>query len=96
MKIKLNRKLGKVKAFVFTLCGCSIKKLTWLFLGLAIGEQLISVSLEYLITGEVFAHWFDAVFMFVIASAYFYFSYALGDFLLDLALNAEIEKDTSQ
>lgn len=94
MKIKLNRKIGKIKAFVFSLCACSIRNLTFLFLGLAFGEQFISASLEYLITGETFEHWFDPVFLFVIASSYFYFAYELGDFLLDLNLNAEVEKDT--
>ena len=93
MKIKLNRNVGKVNAFVFTLCSCSIKNLTYLFLGLAFGEQFISSGLEYLITGETFEHWFDSVFLILIAGVYFYFAYELGDFLLDLTLNAEVEKD---
>ena len=93
MKIKLNRNIGKVNAFVFSLCGCSIKNLTYLFLGLALGEQCISAGLEYLITGETFEHWFDSVFLITIAGAYFYFTYGLGGFLLDLAINAEVTKD---
>jgi hypothetical protein len=94
MKIKLNRNIGKVKAFVFTLCGCSIKSLTYLFLGLALGEQFISAGIEYLIYGETFEHWFDSAFLMAISGTYFYFAYELGDFLLDLTLNAEVEKDT--
>lgn len=91
MKIKLYINIGKVKAFVFSLCGCSIKNLTFLFLGLAFGEQFISAGVEYLIYGETFEHWLDSVFLIVISGAYFYFSYELGYFLLDLFLNADAE-----
>jgi len=96
MKIKLNRKVGKINAFVFTLCSCSVKNLTYLFLGLAFGEQFISAGLEYLITGETFEHWFDSVFLITISVAYFHFTYELGDFLLGLTLNAEATKDTNK
>tara|TARA_R110000851_G_scaffold313615_1_gene475305 strand:- start:33 stop:311 length:279 start_codon:yes stop_codon:yes gene_type:complete len=91
--IKLNRKVGKVKAFVFSLCSFSIKSMTYLFLGLAIGEQFISASIEYLIYGETFNHWFDSVFLMVLSGTYFYFAYELGDFLLDLVLNGESSKE---
>jgi hypothetical protein len=96
MIIKLNRKVGNVKAFVFTLCSCSIRNLTWLFIGIAFGEQLISSSIEYIVTGETFGHWFDSAFLFAVASLYFYFAYELGDFLLDLTLNAEVKQDNNK
>lgn len=91
MKVKLNRSTGKVNAFVFALCGLSVRNLTFLFVGIALGEQMISVAVEYLIFGERFQHWFDSVFLFCLTSAYFHFSCELGDFLLDLHLNGEIK-----
>ncbi|RLV60959.1 hypothetical protein D5018_03715 [Parashewanella curva] len=91
MKIKLNRKLGKTKAKIFALTSLSIKNMTWLFLGLLVGTQLMMAGVELLVWGETFQHWGDSISFIVIASAYFYYSNALGEFLLDLHLNAEVE-----
>ena len=94
MKITLNRKLNRHKAKIFALCSFNIKNLTFLFFGLLFAEQLISASIEYMIWGETFKHWVDTVAFLVIANAYFYYSNELGEFLLDLQLNAEIKDDT--
>lgn len=89
MKLKINTKLSKSKAKIFALCGMNIQKMTFLFFGLFLGEQLISMAIEYLIWGETFKHWFDSVFFVFLSASYFYYSNALGEFLLDLHLNAE-------
>lgn len=93
MKVRLNRKIGKVYSFVFSLCGCSIKSLTCWFLGIAFAEQFLSMAVELALFGETFQHWFDSVFLAFLAICYFHFSYALGDFLLDLALNGDKSDD---
>jgi len=92
-RIKLTRKLSRLERFVFSTCACSIRNLTWLFLGIALGEQFISAAIEYFITGESFVHWFDYVFLYALSMTYFYYAHQLGDFLLDLTLNAEVEEE---
>ena len=64
--------------------------MTFLFFGLLMGEQLISAGIEYLIWGETFKHWLDSVYFVVLANLYFYYTNALGEFLLDLHINAEV------
>lgn len=92
MKIKLNKKLNRHKAKVFTLCRFNIRSLTYLFFGVLFGQQFISAGIEYLFWGETFKHWGDSVFMVAITGAYFYYANELGEFLLDLHLNAEVDE----
>ena len=90
MNIKTNAKIkGKVKAWVFSLCGCSVRNMTWLFIGVFLAEQGVSIAIEYLIWGEHFTHGFDRFFTGWLACMYFLYIHSLGDFLLDLTLNAE-------
>lgn len=89
MKLKLNYKLNRNKAKLFALCNFNIRNMTVLFLGIVIAQQLISAAIEYLLFGETFKHWGDSVFFILIANAYFYYTNALGCFLLDLQLNTE-------
>lgn len=88
-KLKLKCKLSRSKAKIFALCNFNIKNMTYLFMGIFFGEQLISASIEYLIWGETFKHFVDPVFFTLLACSYFYYTNALGEFLLDLQLNAE-------
>lgn len=90
MKIKLDRKLGKSKMKLFALCNFNISKMTWLFIGIFLAEQGISVSIEMLLVGDISHHWFDSVFLIALSGLYFHYSNALGEFLLDLHLNAEV------
>ena len=93
MDIKLSYKLRREKAKLFALCNFNIKNMTYLFFGLLLAQQLLSASIEYFIWGYTFKHWGDAIFFTLLASAYFYYSNALGEFLLDLQLNSECVKD---
>ena len=88
MIIKLDSKLRRHKIMLFVLCSFNIKKMTWLFIGLLFAEQAISMSVEKLATGGYFQHWFDSLFLFFISAAYIYYTNAMGEFLLDLHLNA--------
>lgn len=90
-QIKLNYKMGKLKGKIFMLCGLSIRKMTVFFIGLWLAIQGIFVSLEFLIFGEFFPHIGDSLVTIFIASAYIYYSHALGDFLLELQLKGEVE-----
>jgi len=92
MKIKLNSKLSRSRAKVFALCNFNIMKMTYLFFGILFCEQLISAGIEYFVWGETFSHWVDYIFLILIANAYLYYANALGEFLLDLHLNAEVEE----
>lgn len=91
MKLKLNYKLRREKAKLFALCNFNIKNMTYLFFGLFLGEQLISASVEYLIWGDTFKHWGDPIFFTLLSGAYFYYTNALGELLLNLHLNAKEE-----
>jgi len=82
MIIKLDSKLRRLKIMLFVLCSFNIKKMTWLFIGLLFAEQAI------IATGGYFQHWFDSLFLFFISAAYIYYTNAMGEFLLDLHLNA--------
>jgi len=93
MRIMINRKLSKHKAKIFTLCSFNIKSLTYLFFGVLFGQQFISAGIEYAFWGETFKHWGDSVFVGLICGAYFYYANELGEFLLDLHLNAEVIED---
>lgn len=90
MRIKLNRSIGKVESTIFSLCQFNISHMTWLFIGIFLAEQGLSVSIEMMIYGEHFSHWFDYVFLMVLTTSYFYYTNELGKFLLDLILNAEV------
>ena len=89
MNVKLNYKMSKDKRFVFSLCTMDAKKLTWVFIGIFVFEQLLSASVEYLIFGEIFHHWFDSLITGFIGGSYFYYLHALGDFLLKLITESE-------
>ena len=93
MKLTLNKKLSRHKAKVFVLCSFNIKNMTFLFFGLLLGEQLISAGIESIFWGETFRHGGDSVAFILTANVYFYYSNELGEFLLDLTLNAEVEDD---
>ena len=90
--IRLNRKLGKLKAKIFCLCGLSIRKMTAFFFGLWLATQGISASIEYLIWGALFPHIGDSIITLTLSVVYIYYSHELGDFLLDLQLNAKVEE----
>lgn len=92
MDVRLNRKIGKAKAFVFTLCACSTRNLTFMFFGVVVAQQLISASIEFLLFGEAFPHWIDSAFFITASCSYLYFLYELGDFLLDIAMNGKEDK----
>ena len=90
MNIKTKAKIkSKLKMKVFVLCSMSIKNMTWLFIGLYLAEQAISMAIEYLIWGEHFNHGFDHLFIGWLAGMYLAYANALGEFLLDLTLNSE-------
>jgi len=93
MRIMINRKLSRHKAKIFTLCSFNIRSLTYLFFGVLFGQQFISAGIEYAFWGETFEHLGDSVFMVLITGAYFYYANELGEFLLDLHLNAEVIED---
>jgi hypothetical protein len=82
----MNIKLGKFKGKLFVLCGLNIKKMTWLFIGIWLAEQGASIAIEFLFFGENFPHAFDSYFTLALVSAYFYYTNALGEFLLELAV----------
>ena len=90
MKLKLNSKLSRHKAKLFSLCGFNIKNMTFLFAGILFSEQLISAGVEYIIFGETFKHYGDSVFFILLANIYLYYTNELGEFLLDLNLHAEV------
>lgn len=94
MRIKLNRKLSRSKAKVFTLCNFNIRSMTFLFFGILVAVQITSAGIEYLVYGETFKHWGDSLFFVLISGAYFYYSNALGEFLLDLHLNSEVVEES--
>jgi hypothetical protein len=80
MKVKLN----KIDRWVLSLVAMDVKKLTALFIGLFIAEQLLSYSLEIAIAGQGFFHWFDLVFTWSLIVAYFHYLSKLGDLLLGI------------
>jgi len=80
MKVKLN----KIDRWVLSLVAMDVKKLTWLFMGLFIAEQICSYSIERAITGQGFQHWFDLVFTWSLTVTYFYYLSKLGDLLLGI------------
>ena len=90
MNLKLNSKLSRHKAKLFSLCGCNIKNMTFLFAGVLFSEQLISAGVEYIVFGETFNHYFDSLFFIFLANVYLYYTNELGEFLLDLNLHAEV------
>lgn len=90
--IRVNRKLGKLKAKIFCLCGLSIRKMTAFFFGLWLASQGISASIEFLIWGELFTHIGDSIITLTLSVMYIYYSQELGDLLLDLQFNEEVEK----
>ena len=91
MNIVSTYKLGKIKAKIFVLCGLKIRNMTWLFLGIWLAQQGISMSIEFLLFGDLFPHAIDSIFTIFISTCYFYYVNELGDFLLDLHLNGKVQ-----
>ena len=92
-----GRKMGKIKAKLFCLCALSVRRMTVYFVGLWLAIQGVFVSVETLFWGETFSHAGDSIVTMLISVAYFYYTHAMGDFLLDLTLNAErVEHEAGQ
>jgi len=68
--------------WVFALCQYRVRDLNSLVFFTWIAESLISKAIEYVITGEMFYHYFDVIFTLVLAVVYFYLISTLGDYLL--------------
>ncbi|WP_434927192.1 hypothetical protein [Shewanella sp. HL-SH2] len=80
MKVKLS----KIDRWVISLVAMDVKKLTWLFFGIFISEQILSYSLEVAIAGNGFFHWFDLIFSWLLIVTYFHYLSVLGDLLLGI------------
>lgn len=98
VKVQFKHRTSKLKAGIFVLCQYNIRLLTVLFFGLLLSEQLIQASFEILIYGETFYNNVDVFVYFIVGTLYFYYVYALGDFLLDLTRNKNyiVEEETEE
>lgn len=91
LNIRTGVKLGKFKAWLFSLVGLSSNKMIWFWFSVLFCQQMISASIEILVWGERFEHIGDSIAAFVIVSLYAYYQSELGKFMLKLILSENKE-----
>ena len=57
LKIKTEFKLSKFKQWLFALVQLDSRRMFWFWASVLFFQQILSVSIEYAVWGEHFAHW---------------------------------------
>lgn len=87
----------ELQAKIFLICGCNVYKMFWLWVCVYFLVLMFQVSVEVIVWGEAFPNYFDIVITSFFLLSFLYFTNALGEFLLKLALSkgGKIEKTSS-